>query len=1033
MSSALFSIVAILPVILSAIAIYCHQRTYGTLDITTSSVAYDRTQYHDVLDWDKYALYVEGEPTMIFSGEFHYWRIPDRERWSYILKQYQSMGMNTIRIYFHWGYHSSQEGEYNFEGNRDIEYLLDLCEDLGLYVLAAPGPYICAETQAGGYPGWLIAKRHLRVRHAQYMLWRTYDEEFAQYEVEWLNHILPIIARHQITENQRSKRGCVLALQLDNELFETMAAILPIGLRDQMRVLAKAARDAGITIPLFSNDGFEESSWVARPELESRKGFWSTSAFGLDLYGFDKYVVFPPTSDPTSWLIDTGNSTTGWKEWSTKHMANSMDRLEKTVRAFGGGAKESPLFIPELQGGWFNHYQLGHTYDQIYDFYGDDYTKDIMESALAQGVSMTNLYMVYGGTNWGTLGDPDVYTSYDYSACIREYGYLSMRGRRLRETILFARSFDPYFTRTDRITKRTIKSTIKRTISNQRVSRDLDNPVLFTFFRNFNTEKIDLFDMQVQSSAGNFTMSCYLPYKHAFISVGNYKAANGLVLLQATVPIHLRMLSEDQTEEIWIVEPNQFGGLAFEHKQMYITGNMQDDVLRRDGPADILKFEKESGWTKIGSETGNLYIIGLTKAQVSTLYADFQDPYWTKGKKRYPGFIAWGTDTMVYDQKTQHLDINYRQQDRDLHVVSFSPPADKRLARPTRGLYYSMPYVYVTELQHQQQLPAPIHTALSNWQARTVKFVDMQWHPLKQLENGELSFDALDYHYLSGHVLYSTAFDTPIGRNVKLSLNIRHRATVLVNGHVVGGHTTYSRQLFSAGAKIGPDPWFLGTRTYDLTQYLSDNSVNTLVVLVDNFGLNRQAFIMNDVRNPRGIIKVHLSGVSQQPAWKITGTDTRELSNPYNSTGFPDELTPSNEWTPMEVDAEEGYQFMLNTSQGAQWVQFNFRHTRFTNMHMPLRMHLNGSFTAFVFLNNALIARYYGNGDSPQHDFYLPDQLLQHRNSVHMLVYTWENTTADVFISGWPVNQNSGNLLPDSSAFATDASVHVVWEDALKI
>lgn len=290
MSSALFSIVAILPVILSAIAIYCHQRTYGTLDITTSSVAYDRAQYHNVLDWDKYALYVEGEPTMIFSGEFHYWRVPDRERWSYILKQYQSMGMNTIRIYFHWGYHSSQEGEYNFEGNRDIEYLLDLCEDLGLYVLAAPGPYICAETQAGGYPGWLIAKRHLRVRHAQYMLWRTYDEEFAQYEIEWLNHILPIIARHQITENQRSKRGCVLALQLDNELFETMAAILPIGLRDQMRVLAKAARDAGITIPLFSNDGFEESSWVARPELESRKGFWSTSAFGLDLYGFDKYV-----------------------------------------------------------------------------------------------------------------------------------------------------------------------------------------------------------------------------------------------------------------------------------------------------------------------------------------------------------------------------------------------------------------------------------------------------------------------------------------------------------------------------------------------------------------------------------------------------------------------------------------------------------------------------------------------------------------------------------------------------------------------
>lgn len=608
-----------------------------------------------------------------------------------------------------------------------------------------------------------------------------------------------------------------------------------------------------------------------------------------------------------------------------------------------------------------------------------------------------------------------------------------MRGRRLRETILFARSFDPYFTRTDKITKRTIKSTIKRTISNQRISHDMNNPVLFTFFRNFNTEKIDLFDMQVQSTDGNFTMSCYLPYKHAFISIGNYKAANGLVLLQATVPIHLRMLNEDHTEEIWIVEPNQFGGLAFEHKQMYITGNMQDDVLRRDGPADILKFEKESGWTKIASETGNLYIIGLTKAQVSTLYADFQDPYWTKGKKRFPAFIAWGTDTMVYDQKSRQLNINYRQQDRDLHVVSFSPPADKRLVRPSRGLYHSMPYVYTTELRHQQQLQVPVNTKLGNWQTRPVKFQDMQWHPLKELENGKFSFEALDYHYLSGHVLYSTAFDTPIGRTVKLSLNVRHRATVLVNGQVVGGHTTYSRQLFAAGAKIGPDPWFLGTHTYDLTQYLSDSGVNVLVVLVDSFGLNRQAFIMNDVRNPRGILKVHLSGVPQQPTWKITGTDTRELSNPYNSTGFPDELMSSNDWSPMQVDAQEGYQFMLSTTQGVQWVQFKFRHSRSINMHMPLRMHLNGSFTAFVFLNNALIARYYGNGDSPQHDFYLPDELLQHQNDVHMLVYTWDNTTAGVFVSGWPINQVSGNLLADSSAATANVPVHFVWKDALEI
>jgi hypothetical protein len=68
--------------------------------------------------------------------------------------------------------------------------------------------------------------------------------------------------------------------------------------------------------------------------------------------------------------------------------------------------KKSPIFIPELQGGWFNHYQLEHTYDQIFNFFGEDYTKLIYETTLAQGSTMASLYIPYGGTNWGSLGDP---------------------------------------------------------------------------------------------------------------------------------------------------------------------------------------------------------------------------------------------------------------------------------------------------------------------------------------------------------------------------------------------------------------------------------------------------------------------------------------------------------------------------------------------------------------------------------------------------------------------------------------------------
>lgn len=582
---------------------------------------------------------------------------------------------------------------------------------------------------------------------------------------------------------------------------------------------------------------------------------------------------------------------------------------------------------------------------------------------------------------------------------------------------------------------------MKYTINRQRVAVGADQDVTFTFFRNFDRKRRDLFDVRVETSGGNFTMSCYLPYKTSFIGVGNYKAANGMRMLQATVPIHARLVDKERREEIWFVEPNHFGGLAFEPKEVEITGNMQDDILRKDGPADILRFEKKDGWTKLKTTTGVLYIIGLNAEDASTLYADFEEAYWNKGKKQYPAFVAWGANSFYYNRHDNTLEINYRKSDSRVHVVSFHAPSDPRLAREkTMGVYKDMPYVYTMDFNKHahQQFPLPVQIDLKEWKSRPVDFPSLPWQPLKRLSDDAAApptFDALDYHYLSGHILYRTTFSSPnptSARRVKLSLNMRHRATVLLNNRVVGGHTTYSRQLFSAGGKIGPDPWFLGTKTYDLTPYLyaagnndteTEGIPNELVILVDSFGLNRQAFIMNDVRNPRGIIKVHLSGVEQQGPWQITGVDVRDLDIPYNSTGFPDERVDDDEWKSMEDGSgmvekdRHTYRFSVSTTQGAQWYEFRFdefRKSAAESFTVPLRLHLNGPFTAQVLLNDVFIARYYGNGDSPQHDFYLPDGLVKQRsNVVRMLVYSWEDTTAEIAIAGWPVQPDSGNLITD--------------------
>lgn len=86
------------------------------------------------------------------------------------------------------------------------------------------------ETQGGGFPIWLVAKRNIRLRHAKNTLWKSWDQQYAEYCREWFQAILPIFVPFQITNDP--DHGFILALQIENELFENIGGVLPIGLAD---------------------------------------------------------------------------------------------------------------------------------------------------------------------------------------------------------------------------------------------------------------------------------------------------------------------------------------------------------------------------------------------------------------------------------------------------------------------------------------------------------------------------------------------------------------------------------------------------------------------------------------------------------------------------------------------------------------------------------------------------------------------------------------------------------------------------------
>src|SRR5438270_523899 len=132
------------------------------------------------ISYDKYSLMIDHKRTVIWSGEFEYWRLPSSSQWLDILQKMKAEGYNAVTIYFDWAYHSPKPGVYDFSGVRDVDKLLDMAARVGLYVIARPGPYINAETSAGGLPGWLTTQAGKA---------RTNAADYEAAADEWFTHI----------------------------------------------------------------------------------------------------------------------------------------------------------------------------------------------------------------------------------------------------------------------------------------------------------------------------------------------------------------------------------------------------------------------------------------------------------------------------------------------------------------------------------------------------------------------------------------------------------------------------------------------------------------------------------------------------------------------------------------------------------------------------------------------------------------------------------------------------------------------------
>ncbi|WP_229259303.1 beta-galactosidase [Duganella aceris] len=353
--------------------------------------------------WDQHSLSIDGKRVMVWSGEIHPFRLPNPSLWRDVMQKMKASGFNGVAFYFDWGYHSPAPGVYDFSGVRNVERALRIAEEEGMYIIARAGPYINAELTGGGYPGWMFRNRAEA---------RTDDPVYSNAADEWMTQINAIIARHQITTGG----GNVIAYQLENELGK----VEPKHVR-HMEHLARKARADGISVPFFHNAAGRLPDWT--PAASSAP--WANQG-PTDLYAFDGYPggpcnVFADPSGP--------NRAGDWGMYG-----------KPAPKAGALTSPATPGFAAELGGGWFDYWGSNGTYGCTAQRQGKGYQRVFYGTNLINRISIHNIYMTFGGTSWGWMAGPVVYTSYDYGAAISEDRGLREKAYALKQQGMFVQA-----------------------------------------------------------------------------------------------------------------------------------------------------------------------------------------------------------------------------------------------------------------------------------------------------------------------------------------------------------------------------------------------------------------------------------------------------------------------------------------------------------------------------------------------------------------------------------------------------------------
>lgn len=324
---------------------------------------------------------IGGKAVLPVMGEFHFSRY-DHRYWKETLLKMRTSGVDIVSSYVFWIYHEEVEGQLDWTGNNNLRKFVQLCDEVGLLVHLRVGPYINAECRNGGFPDWIMKKRHIRKRYN--------DPLYLEYVGNWYKAVYG-----QIEGLLYKNEGPIMAIQLENE-YVTKGHVVP-----HLLELKSIAIEVGFDVPLYTMTHWMSTDYPKK-EVIPYAGYyvetpWSAGYDELPVSNFE-YFSYNRISDN----IGTGLIT-----------------IEGGVQSLNSNELESPYFTCEVG--------LGTpTFNRRRPIVPEEMAGANVNLRLGCGVNLMGYFMYSGGSHQigklTTFESSTSRVSYDYQAPLKEFG-----------------------------------------------------------------------------------------------------------------------------------------------------------------------------------------------------------------------------------------------------------------------------------------------------------------------------------------------------------------------------------------------------------------------------------------------------------------------------------------------------------------------------------------------------------------------------------------------------------------------------------